>query len=338
MEIILLTNHHSHLKFTIPLAGFLTVAAKPFLTLLDAARILFLVTIAVTATIPWDSYLIRSGVWTYPDGGVLGPALFDIPIEELFFFVIQTYITSLLYILCSKPVLFAQYLDTPDTRPVWVQRGKLMGQLLLASLTGVGAVFVAQNGAWTYMGLILAWACPFLLITWSLTGEMMLVLPKATTILPIMLPTIYLWVVDEFSLSQGIWTIEDDTKLGSKLFGSLDLEEAVFFFITNCLIVLGLASVDKAVAVYDAFPDQFPLSTSRFPLMDLLKARVMSSAKYDMNRIAGIREAVTRLQKKSRSFYIASSVFPGRARIDLTLLYVHFSFSLSLSKLVVPVS
>ena len=57
-----------------------------------------------------DSYLIRTRVWSmphtpwllfimltlpaYPPDVIIGPTLFDIPAEELFFFVIQTYIVS----------------------------------------------------------------------------------------------------------------------------------------------------------------------------------------------------------------------------------------------------
>jgi len=310
-----------HVKFTIPLAGFLTVAAKPFLTSLDLVRIAFLVTVAVTATIPWDSYLIRTDVWTYPPDGVLGWSLFDIPVEELFFFVIQTYITSLMYILCNKPVLLAQYLDTPSTRKAWVQRAKTAGQVALVVATAFGGYLIKQNGAGTYTGLILAWACPFLLITWSMTGEILLTLPWTSTLLPILAPTFYLWVVDELSLSQGIWTIEDKTKLQSHLFGQLDLEEALFFLISNILVAFGIAAFDKAVAVCDAFPNKFPQPSDTLPIMSLLEARVLPASQYDMKRITGIKEAVERLRKKSRSFYLASSVFPGRIRMDLTLLY-----------------
>ncbi|CAG9940667.1 unnamed protein product [Clonostachys rosea f. rosea IK726] len=310
-----------HVKFTIPLAGLLTVIAKPFLTYLDATRILFLVTVAVTATIPWDSYLIRTGVWTYPEDGVLGQSLFSIPVEELFFFVIQTYITSLVYILCNKPVLLAQYLTTREARPEWIRQGKAFGQFLFVALAAFGGFLVIQNDQRTYLGLILAWACPVLWMTWSLSGDMILALPWTSTVLPIMAPTIYLWFVDELSLRQGIWTIEDDTKLGSQLFGKLDLEEAIFFLISNMLVVFGLLAFDKATAVHDAFPELFPQPSSSVPMMSLLRARAVPSAHYDMQRIVGIQESVARLQKKSRSFHIASSVFPGRVRIDLTLLY-----------------
>ena len=42
---------------------------------------------------------------------------------------------------------------------------------------------------------------------------------------------------------------------------------------------------------------------------------------YEEHRLAGLEQALTRLRKKSRSFYIASGVFPARIRIDLILLY-----------------
>lgn len=41
---------------------------------------------------------------------IIGPTLFDIPLEEVFFFVIQTYNTSLLYLLLSKPTYQPTYL------------------------------------------------------------------------------------------------------------------------------------------------------------------------------------------------------------------------------------
>lgn len=53
----------------------------------------------------------------------------------------------------------------------------------------------------------------------------------------------------------------------------------------------------------------------------LLKAALTDPVNYDMRRIRGIREAVSTLRKKSRSFYLASAVFPGHLRIDLVLLW-----------------
>ncbi|TDZ34148.1 Bifunctional lycopene cyclase/phytoene synthase [Colletotrichum spinosum] len=309
-----------HVKYTIPLAALLTLISYPLFTRLDVVRTLFIVTIAFVATIPWDSYLIQTGIWSYPPDAVLGPTLYDIPIEELFFFIIQTYITAQLYIVLNKPVLHAKYLNSPTTVPQWIKHGKIVGQVALAASVGLGAYLIAKEGEGTYMGLILVWACTFALFTWTITAHLLLALPLACTALPIIAPTVYLWVVDELALGRGTWAIESGTKLEFKLFGDLEIEEATFFLVTNMLIVFGVAAFDKAVAVCDAFPDKFDEPADALS-MSLLRARVLPSSKYDMRRILGLREADARLAKKSRSFRLASSVFPGRLRIDLTLLY-----------------
>ncbi|GKT96146.1 bifunctional lycopene cyclase/phytoene synthase [Colletotrichum tofieldiae] len=285
-----------HVKYTIPLAALLTFLSYPVFTRLDV-----------------------NGHLDLPPDAVLGPTLYGIPAEELFFFIIQTYITAQLYIILNKPVLHAQYLNSPAALPQWIKSGKVVGQLALFSSVILGAWLIAKEGEGTYLGLILVWACTFALFTWTITAHFLLALPLACTALPILLPTIYLWVVDEMALGRGTWAIESGTKLELQLFGSLEIEEATFFLVTNMLIVFGVAAFDKAVAVCDAFPDKFDKPADALS-MSLLRARVFPSSKYDMQRILGIRQAVTRLAKKSRSFHLASSVFPGRLRIDLTLL------------------
>ena len=52
-----------------------------------------------------------------------------------------------------------------------------------------------------------------------------------------------------------------------------------------------------------------------------MKALLVSPARYQEERILGLQEALKRLRKKSRSFYLASGCFEGRLRIDLILLY-----------------
>jgi 15-cis-phytoene synthase/lycopene beta-cyclase len=125
------------------------------------------------STIPWDSYLIRTGIWSYPSHVILGPKLFDIPFEEVFFFVIQTYNTSLLYLILSKPTFQPVYLrvERPKSHPLgprntlW-SRYRLIGQLALASIIAWGWRLVKANDVGTYAGLILVWAGPFILLLW----------------------------------------------------------------------------------------------------------------------------------------------------------------------------
>ncbi|KAI1291269.1 hypothetical protein F5Y03DRAFT_403466 [Xylaria venustula] len=310
-----------HLVYTIPVAGVLTVVLRPLLTRLDLYKTFALILIAFFATLPWDSYLIRHGVWTYPPDAVFGFQLFGIPAEELFFFIIQTYITALLYILVNKPILHSQFLTNHAESSPTTRRTRRFGQIILLAAIITGGILVEKGGKGTYLGLILIWACPFLLLTWTLSGYFLLRLPSACIAIPLCLPTLYLWVVDELALGRGTWTIESGTKLGWCVWGSLELEEAVFFLVTNTLIVFGLAASDRSMAVFDTFPEMFPAAPRHMSPASFIRALVTDPAKYDMNRVRGIREAVSTLRKKSRSFYLASAVFPGALRIDLILLY-----------------
>lgn len=157
-----------HVHWTLPLAGVLTVLFYPFRSRVDAYRIAFLLTVAMVATTPWDSYLVRTGIWSYPPEAVLGYTLFSIPAEEYFFFVIQTYITSVLYLLLAKPVFQPAYVATPEDRVYgiklkWIGRS---GMALLASVFVMAVQMVREGKQGTYIGLILAWMAPFLLFLW----------------------------------------------------------------------------------------------------------------------------------------------------------------------------
>lgn len=169
----------------------LTLLYRPLFTKIDVYKICFLVTvitlplqacstlklnsqIAVLSTIPWDSYLIRSRIWTYPPNAVLGPVLFRIPVEELFFFFIQTYDVSLLYLILSRPTFHPACLRTEKRHTqhtTFVQQHErflgIAGQVFLLTTLAKGAHLVYSGGLGTYLGLIIIWAFPFLLLLWS---------------------------------------------------------------------------------------------------------------------------------------------------------------------------
>ncbi|CAK3775303.1 Bifunctional lycopene cyclase phytoene synthase [Lecanosticta acicola] len=312
-----------HLKYTIPPAIFLSALYYPLCTRLDLYKIAFLITVAVVSTIPWDSYLIRHNVWSYPPNVIIGPTLFDIPLEEVFFFVIQTFNTTLLYLIASKPVLKETYLlrEGKDREGKKWKYIKLGGQLVMALALKQGIGFLKDQSKNTYLGLILVWALPFLLLLWSLAYQFIVRLPIACTALPIALPTLYLWVVDTLALKRGTWVIESGTKTGLTLWPGLEIEEALFFLLTNCLIVFGLLAFDNAVAILNAFPAHFRIVPSLPSPVMLVQALLLPASTYDDDRILGLQQAVSRLEKKSRSFFLASSTFQGRLRIDLIILY-----------------
>lgn len=57
-----------------------------------------------------------------------------------------------------------------------------------------------------------------------LCGSFLLALPKKQVLMSILLPTIYLWMVDLLSLQRGTWVIEKGTKLDIQFWGFLDIE------------------------------------------------------------------------------------------------------------------
>lgn len=151
--------------------------------------------------------------------------------EELFFFVIQTYNTSLLYLLLSKPTFHPVYLrperksiesSSLGTGHLWLW--KWIGQVVLAGAIAVAGWAISSGGRGTYMGLIVGWATPFLLLLWSLSYQLLIGLPWTNTTLPISLPTLYLWIVDTLALRRGTWVIESGTKLGVHFWPHLEIE------------------------------------------------------------------------------------------------------------------
>ena len=131
----------------------------------------------------------------------------------------------------------------------------------------------------------------------------------------------YLWVVDTFALRRGTWVIESGTKYSLQVWDGLEIEEAIFFLVTNVLIVFGLIAFDNALAILQAFPSLFPLVPSLPSPRLLVHALLIPSNAYVDTRIEGLQQALVCLRAKSRSFYLASGVFQGRLRIDMILLY-----------------
>jgi len=171
------------------------------------------------------------------------------------------------------------------------------------------------------MRLIVVWVAPIFFMLWTFNYQLVLSLPRSKTLLPIVVPTLFLWIVDTLALQRGTWSIESGTKLGIHIWPHLEIEEAVFFLVTNSMIVMGSCAFDNAIAILDAFPDIFPEVPGMPPPLLMLKSLFTSTSRYDQDRLTGLQNALNVLARKSRSFYLASGVFNGRLRIDLILLY-----------------
>jgi lycopene beta-cyclase len=201
--------------------------------------------IAFAYTTPWDNYLVYRGIWWYGEDRVMGTIGY-VPIEEYMFFVLQPLLTGAwtYWLLMRRATLEEteaqrQRRERPPQQGLTLSLGATRavgaGTYLLLAAAGALALTFERG---VYMGLILAWAAPVLAGQWVFAGPAVVRAP-ATFALAVGVPTLYLWVADWVAIDAGIWAISAQHTTGLHLFG-LPMEEALFFLVTNLLVVQGV--------------------------------------------------------------------------------------------------
>ena len=101
----------------------------------------------------------------------------------------------------------------------------------------------------TYLILILVWSGPLILFQW-LFGADLLVRRWKVLIPGILIPTLYLTCIDSFALRSGTWTISPQQSLNIFLpVINVPIEEALFFLVTNTLIIQALIFLQDTARV-----------------------------------------------------------------------------------------
>jgi lycopene cyclase domain-containing protein len=185
-----------------------------------------LVLAAVAFTTPWDSWLIGNSVWSYPAGSVMG-TLAGVPFEEFLFMAGQTVLTGCWALAVSaRPATAGTRTLQPWRRPV--------GTVLWLLAAAAGAAVAAVLPHALYLGSILAWfGIPLALQ--AAAGADVLRAARAHRLRGLAI-TPLLWAGDAVAIHAGAWTIGPAHTVGLGVLG-LPLEEAVFFLLTNVLIV-----------------------------------------------------------------------------------------------------
>ncbi len=94
-------------------------------------------------------------------------------------------------------------------------------------------------GSPTYLLLILIWAVPIIALQWLLGLDLMVRRWKVW-LSGILIPTLYLTMLDAVPLGSKTWTIDLAQSTGIFLPFGVPLEEGVFFLCTNTLVVQGM--------------------------------------------------------------------------------------------------
>ncbi|EGG10156.1 uncharacterized protein MELLADRAFT_94543 [Melampsora larici-populina 98AG31] len=332
---MLMTYWMFHLCFTLPPTLTLFGVLRPILSPADSFRYSFLTVVAVLYTLPWDSYIIHHKAWTYAPWAVTA-TIFGVPIEEVFFFIIQTFLTGYLYNIFTFPILPSLYLlPKPNSFPI--KYPKLWSFLRWSPTYLFGGFSILSwfkskpNTHEFYITCIGFWALPVCCFLWTIAGDHILLRPTSI-IYSILLPTLYLCAIDIIALRRGIWSISIPTSLGIFVWPDLPIEEAFFFLITNTILVFGLAAFEKIEAIINTWPELVSSSSSSsrhhsqsnqpFSLEYVYKLFKSTRIAIDLpnlinhhqnpklsNRIHQLSHTSDLLRKASKSFYSASLVF-----------------------------
>lgn len=210
-----------------------------------------LIVVAILYTMPWDSHLIATKVWSYRRTLVSGVNVGGIPVEELLFFPLQTLLVSLWFLWLvprlvprvargDAAVSAAQRVGETVRGTASATKGRLLSALVGSGLWLIA--FVVLRLGWqpgTYLGWELVWALPPIIIQLSLGGDILW--RRRRLVLAVLIPAIlFLSAVDTLAIHEGIWTIDPHQSLDILIGGQLPLEEALFFSLTSVLVVFGL--------------------------------------------------------------------------------------------------
>ena len=200
-----------------------------------------LIMVAVIYTTPWDNYLVATGVWWYNPELVTGFTIGWVPIEEYTFFVVQTIMTGLLVMVLARRVPPVQTLDAHQSRSIRIVASSVLGFVWIVCSIILIMSFISpdQWKPWTYFGLETAWGL-FPILIQMMVGADILWSHRRIVLPAILIPSIYLSLADTIAIGEGTWVINPEQSLPILLGGVLPIEEAIFFTITNTLVVLGM--------------------------------------------------------------------------------------------------
>jgi len=192
------------------------------------------IALAVVYTTPWDNYLVATNVWYYNLALITGKLIGYVPIEEYTFFVVETILTGLWWWFLARQISPPQKRFNPDKTLVYLSTGIFVFLWLIFAF-----LFFFGNLKWTYLSIILFWALPAILPQ-LLFGADILWHYRKLVFWGIFVPAAYLSLMDIVALTDTTWSISKTQTTGILFFEILPLEEVVFFFITNILIINGM--------------------------------------------------------------------------------------------------
>jgi len=227
-----------HLVFVLPAIAVLGAVVHRRLSTDTIAGIGLLAALALVYTVPWDNYLVARGVWHYAAGAVAA-RIGHAPVGEYAFILLQPVLTG----------LWLHVLDPEiDERVSVAWRVRAAGVAFWLVVAAAGGLLLTTEAGY-YLGAILAWTAPVLAFQWVVGGPALL-RHRRLVALAVLAPTAYLWIADRIAIGVGLWVLSPTFTTGFAVpVLGLPIEEAIFFALTNLLIVQGIVLFHWVLAV-----------------------------------------------------------------------------------------
>lgn len=244
-----------HIVLTIPVIfvlGYLQPNLKPIRQKRRRNNFYILILIAYIYTTPWDNLMIVFDTWYY--GDVVMLRIWEAPLGEYLFFGIQTIIMGL-YL----------YFVGFDPKPIKTDLRlfpRIIGSFIFFMIS-LFFFFVLLFGDQSlfYASSLITWTSPVIALQWLVGGTYILRKWKKLliTLIP---PTVYLWIIDAYAISTGLWTISQDLTIGLYI-GSMPIEEMLFFLSANVMTVFGMVLYEWVLEVWKSGDGIFIKSTNK---------------------------------------------------------------------------
>jgi lycopene beta-cyclase len=190
------------------------------------------VLLAVVYTTPWDNYLVAARVWYYNPDLISGVVLGWVPLEEYLFFVLETVLVGLWWLLLVRRIKPGG--EFRPRRKIWLISTALLSAVWILA----AAVLLTDWKPGTYLSLILVWALPAIMLQLAFGADILWHFRKVVllVILPVFL---YISTADALAIFSGTWTIDPNQSLRIWIW-ALPVEEAAFFLVTASILGFGL--------------------------------------------------------------------------------------------------
>ncbi|KAI8850496.1 Squalene/phytoene synthase-domain-containing protein [Chytridium lagenaria] len=290
-----------HVQYTLPPILLLLLFSRPFLVATEVNKIALLSVIAVIYTTPWDNFIISRGAWTYPKDRVMG-VIGYVPIEEYAFFIIQTLLTGLITVLIQRWDLPILHLKPPTL----LSRYPPLILFLLQFALGITMLTTAafEPLGWSqdqcfYVGALISWTAPVLRP--PMVGCRRLHFCKK-----------------HLNRTLRVWEISRTRTLNIMVTQHLPFEEALFFFLVNCMIVFGLMAIDQTLRLHPPAAVNWLDKPSAWRT---IFTAVITQGSVPSSHVQDATSATKLLQKGSTTFYLASKLLPIPVAEDIQALY-----------------